>query len=311
MAEPALARRRGLLVATALGLAARLVAARPAAAAAGAAGRVGSAQAAAAGEGLPAERLAPGGVARVALGASLQAPQARLPDGTPLLVAGAAGGWTALVGLALDAPLGEAAILVQPAGGAEQRRVFQIGRYGYREQRLTVAPGQVDLSPEDQARAARERLHLRQVIATFSPLPPAQLLMQAPVPGRRSGSFGLRRVFNGQPRSPHSGMDIAAALGTPVQAPLAGRVIDSGDYFFAGRSVWLDHGAGLLSLLCHLSEIGVAVGDALVAGQVLGRVGATGRVTGPHLHWTVTLNQASVDPALWLAPQAAPAAPQR
>lgn len=249
----------------------------------------------------PAERRAPGGVVRLPLGAAAQPPQARLTDGTPLLVVGTPAGWTALVGLALDTPLGEGAIVVQREGAADQRLAFNVARYPYREQRLTVAPGHVDLSPENQARAARERIHLAQVIATRSANVPAELAMRAPLSGPRSSSFGLRRIFNGQPRSPHSGMDIAAGLGTPVHAPLAGVVLDTGDYFFAGRSVWVDHGGGLLSLLCHLSEISVAAGDPLAAGQVLGQVGATGRVTGPHLHWTVTLNRASVDPALWLA----------
>jgi murein DD-endopeptidase MepM/ murein hydrolase activator NlpD len=244
----------------------------------------------------------PGGIARLPLGPAATRPVARAGE-IPVLVLGEAAGWTALVGIPLAAKPGTASITVQSEGAGQRQVAYTIEPKKYQEQRLKVAPGTVDLSPENEARYERERAHQAVVMATFTEpvLQASQLLMQVPVPGRRSSSFGLRRVFNGKARSPHSGMDIAAATGTPIVAPLPARVIDVGDYFFNGNTVWLDHGGGLLSMVCHLSAIDVQVGDALQTGQRLGAVGATGRVTGPHLHWGVMLNRTMVDPALFLA----------
>jgi murein DD-endopeptidase MepM/ murein hydrolase activator NlpD len=250
---------------------------------------------------LPQQRLAPGGVARIGLGASAQAPQVSV-DGVPVLVVQDHAQWTAVLGIALAASPGEASVKVHRSDGSEGTVPFAIGPFHYAEQRLKVAPGQVDLSKEDLARYDHESAHLREVVASFSEPGPRTLRLKQPVPGRRSSSFGLRRVFNGQSRNPHSGMDIAAPQGTPVLAPVAGRVIDTGNYFFNGNTVWLDHGQGFLTMYCHLSSIDVKVGDVVREGDRIAAVGATGRVTGPHLHWSVSLNRAMVDPALFLAP---------
>ncbi|MGJ7528767.1 peptidoglycan DD-metalloendopeptidase family protein [Variovorax sp. GB1P17] len=243
----------------------------------------------------------PGGVARLSLGPAAARPTAFSGD-VPLLVLGDAIEWTALVGIPLAATPGDASITVRTESRPERQIGYTIAPKQYREQRLTVAPRTVDLAPEDQARYERERDHLTTVMATLTDMrPDTALQMRVPVPGRRSSSFGLRRVFNGQSRNPHSGMDIAAGTGTPVLAPLPGKVIDTGDYFFNGGTVWLDHGGGLLTMYCHLSRIDVKVGDVLKTGERLAAVGATGRVTGPHLHWSVMLNRAMVDPALFVA----------
>jgi murein DD-endopeptidase MepM/ murein hydrolase activator NlpD len=248
---------------------------------------------------LPQHRSVPGGVAVLELGASRQPPQVTF-QGTPALVVGDPTRWYAVVGIGLDAQPGTGQVVVRREGFGEQRLSFAIEPKRYAEQRLKVAPGKVDLSPTDLARYERERDHLAVVKATVSDLTPVSLRMQAPTEGRRSSSFGLRRVFNGQSRNPHSGMDIAAPTGTPVRASAAGRVIDTGGYFFNGKTVWIDHGSGLMTMYCHLSAIDVKPGDRVAAGERIGAVGATGRVTGPHLHWSVSLNGAMVDPALFL-----------
>jgi murein DD-endopeptidase MepM/ murein hydrolase activator NlpD len=246
----------------------------------------------------------PGGLARVPLGAAPAAPQAWLGDAR-VLVMPVQGGWRAVAGIGLAAKPGSTLVLRAQSEQGETQHTIRVRAKAYAEQRLKVAPGMVELSPEDLARHERERAHLAQVIRTFSDTPPVTLSLRQPVPGRRSSSFGLRRVFNGQARSPHNGMDIAAPAGTPVMAAADGRVLDVGEYFFAGRSVILDHGQGLLTLYAHLSAASVQVDQTVAAGARIGDVGATGRVTGAHLHFTVYLNAAAVDPALFLPPPTA------
>ena len=246
------------------------------------------------------ESAVPGGIAAIAVGPGATPPEVRFGV-IPVLVLGSPEGWTALVGLPLATRSGTAEILVTPAGSKTAvRKPFVVAPKQYAEQRLKVAPGKVDLSKQDLERYERERKRQADVISTFTPIAPASLALRVPVEGRRSSSFGLRRVFNGKPRNPHSGMDIAAPKGTPIQAAAAGTVIDTGDYFFNGNTVWLDHGAGLLTMYCHLDRIDVEADTKLAAGAPIGTVGATGRVTGPHLHFGVSLNRAMIDPALLL-----------
>jgi murein DD-endopeptidase MepM/ murein hydrolase activator NlpD len=249
---------------------------------------------------LPRQSGVPGGVVAVPLGAAPSRPLAHAGH-VPLMVLGEPGNWFALVGIPLSAKPGAATIQTRRAAGQPDVTVtYAIEAKQYAEQHLKVPQRTVDLSKEDLARYERERAHQNQVVGTFTPDLPVALRMLQPTPGPRSSSFGLRRVFNGQARNPHGGMDIAAETGTPVVAPAAGRVLDTGDYFFNGNTVWIDHGSGLLTMLCHLSAIDVKPGDRVAAGQRVGAVGATGRVTGAHLHWSVSLNRTMVDPELFL-----------
>jgi len=260
---------------------------------------------------LPRASAVPGGVVLLDVGPRTShddLPPVVTMDGVRTMVVGSGDHWTAVVGLPLSQPApGTAVVRVTQRDGSERTMAVAVADRKYATQSLKLKPGQVDLSPEDLARSSAERERILAALATFSAQAPATLVLRQPVPGRRSSSYGLRRVFNGQPRNPHTGMDIAAPTGTAVIAPADGRVLDTGDFFFNGNTILLDHGQGLVTMYCHLSAIDVQAGQQVKAGETLGEVGATGRVTGPHLHWGVTLNRTAVDPALFLPP-AAPAA---
>ncbi len=251
---------------------------------------------------LPVHSPVPGGVAVVNLGPAVPPkPEVTFADQRVLVIANA-GRWTALIGIPLTAKPGRQTIQVRRAERWQTLKL-EIKPKDYPTQFIRLPKWQeryLAPSPAELARIERERKQIEDILATWTEREQPDLDFRLPISGKIGSRFGLRRLFNGQPRQPHSGLDLIAPKGTPVRAPAAATVLATGDFFFTGQAIFLDHGQGLISAYFHLSRIDVQPGQTVQRGQVIGAVGQTGRVTGPHLHLNIYLNRTPVDPALFL-----------
>lgn len=255
---------------------------------------------------LPRHSPVPGGVVVVPLGiqvpdVDISEPPAVRYDGRIIMVVRDREQWVAVVGIPLDTSPGVKTLRIQGASGIERQQTFTVRSKHYREEWLTVKNKRmVHPNQKDRERIAKEKRQIANALAHWTAEVAVKEPFLIPVKGRFTSPFGLRRFFNRQQRRPHSGLDIAAPIGTPVQAPAPGRVVETGHFFFNGKTVFLEHGQGLVTMYCHLERIDIEVGQQVERGELLGTVGMTGRVTGPHLHWSVSLNRTMVDPLLFL-----------
>lgn len=248
---------------------------------------------------LPEQALVPGGIALL-----------ELPDYNPdtrvyyknkrVAVFPQEDSWVAMAGIGLSTKPGDYAFTIKHADGKSENRKFTVKHKKYEEQHLTIKnKRKVNPYKNDMDRITTESKRKKKAKRMFTDTTPRVDFIW-PVTGRISSIFGLRRFFNEQERRPHSGLDIAAAEGTPIKATADGTVIESGNFFFSGNMIYIDHGQGVISLYAHLSEIGVKTGDTVKQGDIIGKVGQTGRVTGPHLHFAIITNQATIDPVYML-----------
>lgn len=249
----------------------------------------------------PRESRVPGGVAILEVPQRSEAPPHVYFNDQRVYTARQGDRWYAWVGIPLSQAVGETQAYWRTRDG-DLPLGFTVEHKEYPAQHLDVDFQYVALSEENLARVRRELPELRGAMDHFRPATenlPAQVVK--PLEGRHSSLFGFRRVFNGEPRNPHNGLDIAAPMGTPIVAALPGRILAKNHYFFNGKTLVIDHGQGLTSMYCHMNEFAdLKIGDRVEAGQVIGKVGTTGRSTGPHLHWTMSLNAARVEPKLFL-----------
>jgi hypothetical protein len=210
--------------------------------------------------------------------------------------------WTALIGIDLDTPAGPHVVTIATDTGAQAARyTLNIHARAFPTRHLTVDDAFVNPPEAEMTRIARDAADLAALWSASSPTRLWTRPFVRPVPQAANSAFGSRSVLNGSPRNPHGGADFASPEGTPIKAPNGGRVVLARSLYYTGNTVVIDHGLGLFSLFAHLSETTVTIGEAVTAGQPIGRVGSTGRVTGPHLHWAVRANGARVDPLSLLA----------
>lgn len=253
----------------------------------------------------PKQAAIPGGVVWVALSSVDKEKPTVQYRKKPVAVVSSEQQWVAIVGVPLGAKIGSQRLTVTQAG--ETRRVlFDIKDKAYPTQHITIKnKRKVNPNKLDMKRINAESGEIKAALRHWREQNELPLPFAWPIEGQVSGLFGRRRVFNGQPRRPHSGMDIAAPTGTEIHAPAKGVVRQTGDYFFNGKTIFVDHGQGLVTMYCHLDRIDVEPGQAIQRGEVIGTVGATGRVTGPHLHLGVSLNDARVEPRLFFPERSA------
>lgn len=250
---------------------------------------------------LPRPNPVPGGIAIVTVGPSSRPAPAIYFRGNRVLVTRDGDNWHAIVGLPLDITAGIYQITATDDQGATQKWSFEVQAKEYPVQHLTLRnKRQVNPTAKDMQRIHKDQAVIVNIFTTWSPRENIDLRFDLPVQGRLSSPFGLRRFFNNEARQPHSGLDIAAPQGAPILAPADGTILETGNYFFNGNTVFMDHGQGLISMYNHLNKIKVRPGQQVLRGDKIGEVGRTGRVTGPHLHWAISLNNSRVDPLLLL-----------
>ena len=247
---------------------------------------------------LPKEDPVPGGIAVIPLD-NVERPEVYLNEHR-VMVIGGPGNWHAIAGIGLDVTPGEIALQVGVTGVSRHIPLKIMPRH-YPTQHIRIQDQRkVDPLPEDLQRIEMETALMVETKSRWRDIELPGLDMQLPVQGKISGNYGLRRIFNDQPRQPHGGVDIMAPKGTPVHAAAAGQVALVGNFFFNGNTVFIDHGQGLKTMYCHLDTIKVKPGAEVTHETTIGTVGQTGRATGAHLHWGVYLNAAAVNPALLL-----------
>lgn len=257
---------------------------------------------------LPESSNVPGGVVVIPLGSVVAIagkPQAWFEE-RPVLVTAEQGQWHAVVGLPLDSPPVMHELKVQ-LGHETMLLAFDVRPKTYPAQHVTLKDkSKIELSPRDLARAEREIAAITELKRHWRAAPDTDLELMLPAEGELGGRFGVRRYFNGEPRLPHAGLDVVVKQGTPIRASARGVVLAAADYFFNGKTVFVDHGNGLITLYCHLHRIDVRPGQAVRKGQRVGLSGQTGRASGPHLHWSVVLNGVMVDPELFIPAERLP-----
>jgi murein DD-endopeptidase MepM/ murein hydrolase activator NlpD len=243
----------------------------------------------------------PGGVAVVEI-SDRQAPiREVLFNGKRVLTLRQSGGLLAVVGLPLDVKPGKQTLQVnthQDSPHLPYEFAFEVKAKTYPAQHLKISSRFMQPTADDMKRIERDQVVIERAKQHWSDSAPESFVLDLPANGRLSARFGLRRVLNGKEGSPHAGLDVAVGTGTPLRAAAQGRVIATGDYFFSGKSVFVDHGQGFITLYIHMSRVDVKDGEKIERGATLGLSGA-----GPHLHWAVLLNGVYVDPELFLKPE--------